>query len=271
MSVITNIALDHTSFLGNTTQEIALHKAGIIKSGRPVLYGGNNTDALEIIRNTAVKSNSALTVTKHGRLSNISSDIHGISLDFEKFGTIRTSMTGTYQQYNIANVLTAVEILRGEGLNISETAVKSGLLSARIHGRFELLSENPVIIFDGSHNPDGINQLAMSIDKYFDKKIVLLIGVMADKEYELYPQILGKYIDRVYTLKPDNPRALDSTTLLLTFLKYGILGATDENADIIINIAIDYALENNIPLIAAGSLYMYKDFIKSLNLRNLHG
>ena len=271
LSVITNIALDHTSFLGNTTQEIALHKAGIIKSGRPVLYGGNNTDALEIIRNTAVKSNSALTVTKHGRLSNISSDIHGISLDFEKFGTIRTSMTGTYQQYNIANVLTAVEILRGEGLNISETAVKSGLLSARIHGRFELLSENPVIIFDGSHNPDGINQLAMSIDKYFDKKIVLLTGVMADKDYELYPQILGKYIDRVYTLKPDNPRALDSTTLLLTFLKYGIPGATGENADIIINIAVDYALENNIPLIAAGSLYMYKDFIKSLNLRNLHG
>ncbi len=270
LSVITNIAVDHVSFLGNTVQEIASHKAGIIKSNRPVLYGGNNADALKIISNTAEKSNSAMTVTNHGRISNIYSDIHGISLDFSGFGTIHTSMSGTYQQYNIANVLTAVEILRNEGLNIPENAVKSGLLSARLHGRFELISENPIIIFDGSHNPDGINQAAASIERYFgDKKIVLLIGVMADKDYQLYPKILGKYIDRVYTVKPDNPRALDATTLLLAF--QGIHGAAFDDLDKVISCAVNYAVKNNIPLIALGSLYMYKDFIKNLNLRNLHG
>lgn len=270
LSVITNIAIDHTAFLGSTIQEIASHKAGIIKSQRPVLYGGNNTDALGVISSTAQKLNSALTVTNHGRISNFSSDIYGISLDFDGFGNVRTSMSGTYQQYNIANVLTAVEILRNEGLNIPDNAVKSGLLSAHIHGRFELVSENPIIIFDGSHNPDGIKQTADSIKKYFgDTKVVLLIGVMADKDYELYPKMLGKYIDRVYTVKPDNPRALDSTTLLLSFLKYGILGATCDDLDKGIIHAVDYATENNIPLIALGSLYMYKDFIRILNLRNL--
>ena len=270
LSVITNIAIDHTAFLGSTIQEIASHKAGIIKSQRPVLYGGNNTDALGVISSTARKLNSALTVTNHGRISNVSSGIYGISLDFDGFGNVRTSMSGTYQQYNIANVLTAVEILRNEGLNISDNAVKSGLISARIHGRFELVSENPIIIFDGSHNPDGIKQTADSIKKYFgDTKVALLIGVMADKDYELYPKMLGKYIDRVYTVKPDNPRALDSTTLLLSFLKYGILGATCDDLDKCISCAVDYATENNIPLIALGSLYMYKDFIRILNLRNL--
>lgn len=268
LSVITNIALDHTAFLGDTIQEIAFHKAGIIKPQRPVLYGGNNADALEIISNTAKKSNSALTVTNHGRINNTSSDIHGTSLDFSGFGTLHTSMSGTYQQYNIANVLTAVEILRNEGLNIPDNAVKSGLLSARLHGRFELISENPIIIFDGSHNPDGIKQVSESIKKYFDTKVVLLIGVMADKDYELYPKILGEYIDRVYTVKPDNPRALDSTTLLLSFLKYGILGATCDDSDKCISCAVDYATENNIPLIVLGSLYMYKDFIRILNLHN---
>lgn len=270
LSVITNIAVDHTSFLGNTIQEIASHKAGIIKPQRPILYGGNNADALEVIRKTAEKSDSAMNVTNHGRISNFKSDIHGISLDFSGFGTLHTSLSGTYQQYNISNVLTAVEILRNEGLNIPDNAVKSGLLSAHIHGRFELISENPIIIFDGSHNPDGIRQTAESIEKYFnDTKIVLLIGVMADKDYTIYPEILGKYIDRVYTVKPNNPRALDSTALLLSFNH--IYGSAYDDFDNAVSCAVNYATENNLPLIALGSLYMYKDFIKSLNHCSLHG
>ncbi len=271
LSVITNIAIDHAGFLGNTVQEIALHKAGIIKSGRPVLYGGNNSEAREIISDTAEKNHSPVRIANHGNMNNVKSDLCGISADFQGLH-IETRMTGTYQAYNIANVLTAVEMLRNEGLNIPENAVKSGLLSARLHGRFELISENPVIIFDGSHNPDGIKQTAKSIKKYFgNTKIVLLIGVMADKEYELYPKMLGKYIDCVYTVKPDNSRALDADTLLMSFMEYGILGAAFDDLYKGISYAVDYATENNIPLIALGSLYMYKDFIRNPSLRNLHG
>lgn len=269
LSVITNIAIDHTAFLGSTIQEITAHKAGIIKSGRPVLYGGNNTDALEIIRKTAEKNFSPLYVAKHSRLTAVKSDISGIKAVFDGIKEYSCSLVGEYQPYNIANVLTAVEILRNEGLNIPEIAVEKGLAHTKIHGRFEVFSLNPPIIFDGSHNPDGIKQAADSIEKYFDTKVVLLIGVMADKDYELYPKMLGKYIDRVYTVTPDNPRALDSNTLLLSFMKYSILGYTCNDSDTVMKIAIDYAIENNIPLIALGSLYMYKDFIRILNLRNL--
>lgn len=267
LSVITNIAIDHTAFLGDTIQEIASHKAGIIKHNSPVLYGGNNADALEIIRKTAEKTDSPLYITKHSRLTDIKSDISGIKAIFDGTKKYSCSIVGEYQPYNIANVLTAVEILRNEGLNIPESAVEKGLAHTKIHGRFEVFSLNPPIIFDGSHNPDGIKQTADSIKKYFDTKVALLIGVMADKDYELYPKMLGKYIDRVYTVKPDNPRALDSTTLLLSF--HGILGAAYDDLDKGINRAIDYAMENNIPLIALGSLYMYKDFVKILNQYNL--
>lgn len=269
LSVITNIAVDHTAFLGDTIQEIASHKAGIIKHNRPVIYGGNNADALEIIRKTAEKTNSPLYVTEHSRLNVVKSDISGIKAVFDGTTKYSCSLVGEYQSYNIANVLTAVEILRNEGLNIPESAVEKGLASTKIHGRFEVFSLNPPIIFDGSHNPDGIKQTADSIEKYFDTKVALLIGVMADKDYELYPKMLGKYIDHVYTVKPDNPRALDSTTLLLSFMKYGIYGSTCDNSDTVMKTAVDYAMKNNIPLIALGSLYMYKDFVKILNQYNL--
>lgn len=272
LSVITNIAVDHTAFLGNTIQEIASHKAGIIKEKRPVLYGGNNDEAETVISDTAEKKHSPIRVTRHSSMYNVKSDLYGISAGFQGFGHIETRMTGTYQKYNIANVLTAVEMLRNEGLNITDSAVKSGLLSARLHGRFEMISENPLIIFDGSHNPDGIKQTAASIEKYFsNKKIVLLTGVMADKDYALYPELLGKYIDRVYTVKPDNPRTLDSQTLADVFISKNIPAAAFSNLSDGVRSAVDYAVKNNIPLIALGSLYMYKDFIKSLNLHNLHG
>ncbi|MDE5764009.1 MAG: bifunctional folylpolyglutamate synthase/dihydrofolate synthase [Ruminococcus sp.] len=271
LSVITNIAIDHTAFLGSTIQEITAHKAGIIKSGRPVLYGGNNSDALEIIKKTAEKNFSPLYVTEHSRLTVTTSDISGIKAIFDGIKEYSCPLTGEYQPYNIANVLTAVEILRTEGFDIPENSVKKGLEHAQIHGRFEVFSLNPPVIFDGSHNPDGIKKASESIEKYFDTKIALLIGVMADKDYELYPKMLGKYIDRVFTVKPDNPRALDSNTLLSAFTKYGISGNTCDDSGEIINIAIDYAIKNNIPLIALGSLYLYKDFIRILNLRNLHG
>lgn len=272
LSVITNIAADHTAFLGSTIHEIASHKAGIIKEKCPVLYGGNNAEALEIIRETALKKKSPLTVTDKNRIKNVCSDIYGTSFIFAGFKEIRTSLTGTYQQYNIANALTAVEILRQYGLDIPDSCVKSGLESTKWHGRFELISENPVIIFDGAHNPDGIKQASESIEKYFkNQKIALLTGVMADKDYRLYPELLGKYISCAFTVTPDNPRALNSTFLADAFLNKNIPAVFFDDLNDGIKSAIDYAVKNNIPLIALGSLYLYKDFIKILNLHNLHG
>ncbi|MDE7105389.1 MAG: bifunctional folylpolyglutamate synthase/dihydrofolate synthase [Ruminococcus sp.] len=271
LSVITNIAVDHTAFLGSTIQEISSHKTGIIKEKCPVLYGGNDTESLEIIRKTAEKKQAPLTITNHSKIKNVCSDIHGTSLDFNNFNEVKTPLTGTYQQYNIANVLTAVEILRQYGLDIPDSCVKSGLKSTKWHGRFELISENPIIIFDGAHNPDGIKQVSASIEKYFkNQKIALLISVMADKDYTLYPELLGKYINHAFTVRADNPRALDSQTLADTFLNRNIPAIAFSNLSDGVKSAVHYATDNNIPLVALGSLYLYKDFIKSLNPHNLH-
>ncbi|MBQ3140139.1 MAG: bifunctional folylpolyglutamate synthase/dihydrofolate synthase [Ruminococcus sp.] len=262
LSVITNIALDHTAFLGGTISEIARCKAGIIKSSRPVLYGGNDDEALEIIRSISQKNGSQLIITDKDRVTVVESDINGIIYEDKAFGRLKSPLIGSYQKYNLANVLTAVEILRSMEMNIPDNAVKSGIEKAVWQGRFEVVSRNPLIIYDGAHNPDGIIQAAESISRYISGKIALLIGVMADKEYGLYPEILGKFIDKAFTVIPDNPRSLDSDTLAAAFEAKGIDAVSCGSVENGFAQALEYAKSRNIPLIVLGSLYMYGEFRK---------
>lgn len=271
LSVITNIALDHTAFLGGTIEEIARCKAGIIKPTRPVLYGGNNDASLEIIHGISQKNGSQLTLADKDRVTVLESDISGIVYSDKAFGRLKSALIGSYQKYNLANVLTAVEILRNEGMNIPENAVKSGIEKAVWQGRFEVVSRNPLIIYDGAHNPDGIIQAAESISTYISGKIALLIGVMADKEYGLYPEILGKFIDKAFTVIPDNPRSLDSDTLAAAFEENGINAVSCGTVENGLRQALEYAKSRNIPLIALGSLYMYGEFRKCLAFSAIRG
>ena len=174
-------------------------------------------------------------------------------------------LLGTYQFINAVNVLSCVEILRHQGLSIPPDAVKSGLAEVKWHGRFEVLCREPLIIYDGAHNPDGIRCAADSIRLYFeDKKVALLIGVMADKEYSLYADMLGELAVRAFAVKPDNPRSLDSEKLAEALTERGLPTTAFADLSEGAAAAYSYAAENNIPLIALGSLYMYREFTEAL-------
>lgn len=263
LSVITNVQKDHCSFLGNTTEEIARHKSGIIRPGCPVLFGGSDPKADKVIIDAAEKAGSELYRTDLSRISDVSCFVEGMEFSFEGFGRLRICLPGTYQLYNAANVLTAIEILRKRGLDITDSDVRAGLENAKWHGRFEVLSRDPLVIFDGSHNPDGIRYAADSIRLYSEKKIALLIGVMADKEYCLYADMLGNLTDKAFTVKPDNPRALDSSLLADSFTAKGIRTAAFTDLEEGVREAYEYARRHDIPLIALGSLYMYREFIRA--------
>ncbi len=265
LSVITNVQSDHCAFLGNTISEIASHKSGIIKKHRPVYFGGDSAEALEIIRRQAEKMESKLYVHDISGFSSVRFSLSG--LEFNWYGQkLSVPLLGTYQLNNVVNVLNCVEIIRNIGLGINDLAIKIGLAETKWHGRFEILSREPLIIFDGSHNPDGINCAADSIGRYFGiNKIALLIGVMADKEYGLYADMLGQYIDCVFAVKPDNPRALGADILADTFTKKGIRSQGFANLPDGVRTAYNYAKNKNIPLIALGSLYMYREFTSELS------
>lgn len=260
LSVITNVQLDHCGWLGNTVGEIAEHKSGIIKKNCPVFFGGNNAEALEIIRRKADEMSAELYLADSSEIHSAEYSLSGMDFEYRDM-KLHIPLAGTYQLDNTVNVLSCIDILRKKGFAIPDGAVKKGLAETKWHGRFEILSEKPLVIYDGSHNPDGIQCAADSINRYFgDGKIALLIGVMADKEYSLYADMLGRYIDRAFTVKPDNPRSLDAEKLAETFSAKGI---SAESFGILadgVKSAYAYAESRNIPLIALGSLYMYREF-----------
>ncbi|MBR3268472.1 MAG: bifunctional folylpolyglutamate synthase/dihydrofolate synthase [Oscillospiraceae bacterium] len=262
LSVITNIRKDHCAFLGNTIAEIALQKAGIIKEGCPVLIGCRNSEALRVI-DAYAKRLHAPAEHRQQIITETEFSLSGTRLGTLQFGSLYLPLLGMYQPENAALVLQAVTILRRQGFEIPDDAVRQGLSACRWHGRFELLSQNPAVIFDGAHNPDGMRKTAESLACYFGKRqnLVFVTGVMADKEYRCYPEMLKPLAAQVYTVKPDNPRALDAEKLCAVYAEAGI----PAHSCITVTDALVRACSSGMPVIGLGSLYLYREFVSALN------
>ena len=257
LSVITNVALDHCAFLGSTTAEIAAHKAGIIKQGRPVYFGGDDKAAFDVISEVAKQKGS--TLYRPVSLEQITSKDGRFTVCF-KGNSFTLPLSGTYQLKNLTNVLSCVEILKNEGVEISDSAVKKGLESVRWEGRFETLLTEPTVIFDGAHNPDGMTELCRSIKAVFpETKPAILIGVLADKDYSLYCEMLKPLVCRAFAIAPVNHRALSPEVLSECFNRGGIECKPFVSIESGFEAAYGFCRRENIPLLVIGSLYLYKD------------
>ena len=263
LSVITGIAFDHTAFLGDTIEKIATEKAGIIKKDRPVLWGGNSAAALEVIKAQADKMNAPFYATSRDTIKVTNATLEGTFFDYDERKDIKISLLGSYQPYNAANVISAVDILRGEGLSISEEALRNGLLSAKWPARFELLSNEPTVIYDGAHNPEGIEAACRSIKNYFgDEKVFVLSGVMKDKDYDYIASMLSEIATKAFTVTPDNPRALNAKDYAEVLSKKKVTSLPFESLSEALKTAYNTAKNEKTPLVCLGSLYMYSELIK---------
>lgn len=272
-SVITGIAMDHTAFLGDTPEKIAAEKAGIIKAGVPVVFGGNHapvgslpsSDALataescaRVIREKAAEMGAPYAETDHARLSNIRADLFGADFDFGERKDLHISLAGLYQPYNTATVLTVIDLLRERGLTVPETAIREGLASVKWPARFEILSKDPLIIADGGHNPEGIDAAIESVKTYFkDEKILLLTGVMADKDYDRMVARMGEVASRAFCVRPANDRALDPAKYAESFRAIGIPAEGYATVAEGVRAAAETAKREGKALLCLGSLYMY--------------
>lgn len=263
LSVITGIALDHTDYLGDTVEKIAAEKAGIIKDSSPILYGGEDDSARAVIRSTATECGSALFDVNYKNIQNLNSALNGTTFDYKEHKNIKINLLGLYQPKNASLVLEAIDILRTRGLNIPEDAVKSGLETAKWIARFEILSKDPLIIFDGAHNPQGITSAVASIKHYFkNEKIYVLTGVLRDKDYNFIAKELSKVAQRAFTLTPQSPRALSAESYAEVLSSVGVPAAPHESIETALKAAKKAAKEANVPLVCLGSLYTYSDLIK---------
>lgn len=269
LSVITGIALDHTSILGDTEEKIAAEKAGIIKSGVTTLWCGEHKGAEAVIGQRAREVGSPMSIVDRASLSIREMTLDGTVLDFGSHKDIKIPLLGSYQPKNACNVLTAVDILREIGVEIGEDAVKRGMASVIWHARFEIINRDPLMIADGGHNPEGIDAAVDSIKSYFgDKKVGIVTGVMADKDYNYMAGRMAECAERVFCLTPDNPRALGAEDYARVFEGLGVEATPCSSVASAVDAALDWSREKGKAVVSLGSLYMYGEVVAALEAKN---
>ncbi len=258
LSVITGIALDHTAILGDTVEKIAAEKAGIIKRGVPVIFGGEDDTAARVIKEKADEMGSEFIRVDYGKLKNINATLDGTTFDYSFRTGLHINLLGLYQPRNAAVMLNAVNTLNRHGFLIKEGDIRSGLEAAVWHARFEKVCADPLIIFDGAHNPQGISQAVRSIKHYFGgKKVCLLTGVLKDKDYTEISGMLATVAEQAFTLTPDSPRALTSAEYAEVLKKAGVPAEPYGSIESAFLAAKAAAKEQGLPLVCLGSLYVY--------------
>ncbi|MBQ8836927.1 MAG: bifunctional folylpolyglutamate synthase/dihydrofolate synthase [Clostridia bacterium] len=262
-SLVTGIAFDHMQLLGDTLGKIAWEKAGIIKEGCPAVTARLADEAAEVIAAEAKEKNSTVTVVDPEKIVVHSDTLDGIVMDYGEYKNIKTSLIGGYQPRNIALVIEAVKTLNTRGLDVNRDALYSGIAAAKWPARFELLSRDPIAVFDGGHNEEGVRAAIDTAARVFGgKKVVLLTGVMADKAYDGMVDIIAPAVEEVFTLKVDNPRALDAASLAADYENHGVKATANDNISVSLAAARKRAKELGLPLLILGSLYLYKDVYK---------
>lgn len=265
LSVITGIDFDHMEQLGNTIQAIAAEKAGIVKEGCPVLFGGAEDSACRTIRTVANARHSRFYTVDRSSYRVVSATLDGTVFDFKDYQGLEISLLGSYQPVNAATALTAIGILCENGLTVSDEAIRTGLRNTRWPARFELLSRDPVVITDGGHNPQGISAAIRSIKHYFpEQKVNILCAIMADKDYDEMIEKLRAVTAKAYTATPSNPRALKADELCARFWEHKVEAQAFDSVAGALSTAIAESRAAGTPLICLGSLYLYSEIMNAL-------
>lgn len=214
-AVIASVGRDHMKFLGNTVEEIAKQKAGIIKNDCYVICMKQKNSVMQVIEEEAQRKNSILRVADPEQASHIRYGIEKQQFDYADMKKLEITLAG---QFQIANAVLAVETvltLSEKGFAVARQAIRKGLLETRWQGRFTVVARKPLFIVDGAHNEDAAAKLANSIEFYFtNKRIIYIMGMLKDKEYDKVIDLTYKYADQIITVTPPgNPRALPAYEL----------------------------------------------------------
>ncbi|MBQ7343980.1 MAG: folate family ECF transporter S component [Clostridia bacterium] len=257
LSVITGISIDHTSFLGASEREIATEKSGVIKKDRPILFGRVGTDALEVITNRANELGAKVIRPDEPEIKSMALD--GSVISVSNLESLHLALLGIPQPYNAALAVKAANVLSAHFPSVTEESIRQGISAVRWPARFELLSDNPIFIYDGAHNLEGITSAVESIKTYFGEKVICLTGVLADKEYERMADEIVKVSEQVITITPPNPRALAAEDYALTFKMRGVSAEAADSIESGVKKALAKARERGLPVVTLGSLYIYRE------------
>ena len=256
VAVITNIGLDHTEYLGDTLEKIAETKAGIFKEGgHAVVYRG--TPGVEaVFERICAERHVSLKKADFDGLRSVSHSLDGQVFDCGTRKNLFLPLLGDHQLHNAAVVLSVADTLIEEGWKISEENIRDGLRDVRWPGRFDIMRRDPLFIIDGGHNPQCIEALVKNIQDYLPgKKLVVLTGVLADKDYVDMYQPVMPYVKQFICVTPPNPRKLDADKLAAYLESTGIPASPYAEIADGVRAAIEAAGKDGVVL-CFGSLYM---------------
>ncbi len=276
LSVIGSISYDHMNILGNTLEEIAYEKGGIIKNNTPVVLYPQEDKVTKVIENICKEKNSPLIKVKRENASLVKVEeykgntvVQNLNIITERDSyNVKLSLLGTYQIQNCNVVINVCEALIDLGVNITKESITNGLSQVKWPGRLEIMRKNPLVVIDGAHNIDGIRKLTESIEIYFKyRKLVLIIGILADKQVDEMINIICPKAEKIIAVTPHSERAE-----LCEDLKDKI-NICNKECEAIMDYeeayikALSYCDEDTL-LVISGSLYMVGDMRKIIRNHN---
>ncbi len=262
-SIITNIGLDHTNILGSTYEEIAFEKAGIIKKNTALFTAVKHPGALKVIEEQAQKKEASVyrldqefSITGHKSL--VKGEVFNVVTQFQAFDQLEISMMGQHQTENAALAVIAAQFLHQKGeFILTEQAIREGLKKAYWPGRFEMLSESPLVIIDGAHNEEGITALTHELStRYPNRNIQIVFAALTDKKLDEMIGKLDKIASQITFVSFDFPRAAKAEELLKISQSANKLAVDDWKSYLSEEIK---TLDSDNILVITGSLYFISE------------
>ncbi len=253
VSVISTIDYDHMDKLGDTLEKIAYEKAGIIKENGTVVSFYQKDEALQVIERTASLKKASLDILDVNDVEIVESNSDYQIFNYKNYKNLKICIIGKHQIYNASLALMAVEKLKDHGINITEEAIRMGLADAKWPGRIEVLNRSPFIVIDGAHNPQGMSVLKDALSLFSHERLVLVIGMLKDKDTDKMLKLIVPKADIVITTKPVSDRAYTAEELAEKIKDVNPLHF--ESIDDAINEALRRANKKDL-LLFCGSLYM---------------
>lgn len=258
-SVITTISMDHMNILGETIEEIAYQKAGIIKENSPVFLYPQSKEVFQIFSQKAKEKNSKLYTFTKDEINIQKSDENSNIFDFRDYKDVKIGLVGNHQIFNASLALMVMDYFKDE-FNLEREAIKKSLAKAKNIGRLTTICKNPRIIIDGAHNREAIDALIKFIDKLTYDKLIIGFSVLKDKDYDYIIKSLSQKADKLIVTSLDNPRAFEFEELLDISKKYFPNPIALEDRKKAYQYAKNIAGPKDL-VIWCGSLYLISEFI----------
>jgi dihydrofolate synthase/folylpolyglutamate synthase len=263
LSVITNISFDHMDILGDTLVKIAYEKAGIIKSNIPVVIGEAIPETKIVFQNKSKETHSEIIFAEEKyEITSSKYDKRKLELKVRNKETniandYELDLNGHYQEKNLISVLASIDILK-QHFSLKEEKIKFALSNAKsltgLHGRWEVIRENPTVALDVAHNEDGIKQLIHQINNSEFEKLHIVFGMVKDKDIETVLIQLPKNASYYFT-KAQNPRALPENELWEKAKQHHLDGSAYEHVNEALKAALDQASEKDL-IVVCGSVFV---------------